>query len=229
MSEQDRPNVVFVFGDQWRAQATGYAGDPTVRTPHLDALATASVNFTTAVSNCPVCSPYRACLMNGRYPLRHGVFLNDVPLGHDVPSIADAFKGAGYDTAYVGKWHLDGHGRLAFIPPERRQGFDFWRVMECTHQYNESYYYADRDERLLWEGYDAAAQTRCAREYARRHDPAKPFFLALSWGPPHNPYQTAPQRFRDLYRPEHIVLRPNVPEEQANRAREDLAGYYAHC
>ncbi|MBT6145866.1 MAG: sulfatase-like hydrolase/transferase, partial [Gemmatimonadetes bacterium] len=52
-----RPNVVLVFGDQWRAQATGYAGDPNVHTPHLDRLASQSVNMTHAVSGCPVCSP----------------------------------------------------------------------------------------------------------------------------------------------------------------------------
>ena len=192
------PNVVFVFADQWRAQAAGYAGDRNVRTPNLDRLATESIHFTTAVSNCPVCSPYRACLMNGQYPLTHGVFVNDVHLGHDVPSIADAYKGAGYDTAYIGKWHVDGRGRLAFIPPEGRQGFDFWRAMECTHQYNESYYYGDGETTLKWDGYDAEAQTRCAAQYVRGHDRARPFFLVLSWGPPHNPYQTAPELFRAL-------------------------------
>ncbi len=223
------PNMVFVFADQWRAQATGYAGDRNVQTPNLDALAAQSVNFSTAVANCPVCSPYRASLMTGQYPLTHGVFVNDVHLGHDVPSIADAYKGAGYDTAYIGKWHLDGRGRLAFIPPGDRQGFDFWRAMECTHQYNESFYYADTDAMLRWDGYDAEAQTRCAAQYVREHDRAKPFFLVLSWGPPHNPYQTAPKRFRALYEPDAITLRPNVPESDAAKAREDLAGYYAHC
>jgi arylsulfatase A-like enzyme len=225
----DRPNVIIVFGDQWRAQATGYASDPNVQTPHLDRLAAESVRFTTAVANCPVCSPWRASLLTGRYPLTHGVFLNDVPLRHDGPSIADAFKAGGYDTAYVGKWHVDGQGRLSFIPPERRQGFDFWRVMECTHQYNESFYYADSPEKRLWPGYDAEAQTACAADYIRDHDASRPFLLTLSWGPPHNPYQTAPERFRAMYDPATLTLRPNVPPGAEAKAREDLAGYYAHC
>ena len=83
-------------------------------------------------------------------------------------SIADAFTRAGYDTAYIGKWHLDGHGRSSYIPPERRQGFDYWKVLECTHDYNRSYYYAGIDsEKKMWEGYDAQAQTRDAQAYIR--------------------------------------------------------------
>ena len=224
-----RPNVVFVFADQWRRQATGFAGDPNVRTPHIDALARESVCLTTALAGCPVCSPYRASLMTGRYPLTHGVFLNDVCLSADAVSMAQAFKGAGYRTAYIGKWHLDGHGRSSVIPRERRQGFERWKVLECTHDYNHSAYYADSPEKLLWDGYDAAAQTREAARTIRGHDAAEPFLLVLSWGPPHNPYQSAPEQFRRLYRPEDIALRPNVPEAAAEQARTDLAGYYAHC
>ncbi|MFO7899743.1 MAG: sulfatase [Planctomycetota bacterium] len=229
MARADRPNVVFVFADQWRAQAAGYAGDPNVRTPNLDRLSRESVRFTTAVANCPVCSPYRASLITGQYPLTHGVFLNDVHLAHRVPSIADAFKAAGCDTAYVGKWHLDGRGRYAFVPPQDRQGFDFWRGMECTHRYNESPYYADTAEMQTWDGYDAEAQTRCLQDYITSHSRERPFFAVLSWGPPHSPYGTAPRRFREMYDADEIQLRPDVPESAADKARRDLAGYYAHC
>jgi arylsulfatase A-like enzyme len=229
MSEANRPNVLFVFGDQWRAQATGYAGDPNVRTPHLDRFAAESLNFTHAVSNCPVCSPWRATLMTGQYPLTHGVFVNDVPVSSDPVYLAECFRDAGYDTAYIGKWHIDGHGRSAYIPPERRKGFETWRVRECTHDYNQSFYYGEGPEKLWWEGYDAEAQTRAAQAYIEGHDPARPFLLMLSWGPPHDPYETAPEAFRALYDPETLELRPNVPEELAAEAREWLAGYYAHC
>jgi arylsulfatase A-like enzyme len=225
----DRPNVLFVFADQWRAQATGYAGDPNVRTPNLDALAAGSVNFTHALAGCPVCSPYRASLLTGQYPLTHGVFVNDVPLAPGAGRLAPCFAQAGYDTAYIGKWHLDAHGRSAFIPPERRQGFRYWKVLECTHRYNESAYYAgDSPEKRFWQGYDALAQTRDAIEYLRR--PAdRPFLLLLSWGPPHDPYGTAPEEFGALYSPDRVRLPPNVPPSVADRARRDLAGYYAHC
>ncbi len=227
-SEARGPNVVFLLVDQWRAQAVGYAGNPDVKTPNLDRLAEQSINFTNAVSNCPVCSPYRGSLLTGRYPLSHGVFLNDVCLGDDGVSLGEAFGQAGYATGYIGKWHLDGHGRSRFVPPARRQGFQYWRAAECTHNYNRSHFHGDEDIKQFWEGYDAFAQTEDAVRYVREHR-ADPFMLVVSWGPPHAPYHTAPKRFRDLYRPDDIRLRPNVPQELAAKARRDLAGYYAHC
>ena len=87
-----KPNVVFVFADQMRAQATVYAGDPNAHTPALDRLATQSVNVTHAVSGHPVCCPYRASLLTGQYPLAHGVYVNDVPLADDVTSVAECYR-----------------------------------------------------------------------------------------------------------------------------------------
>ncbi len=227
-------NVIFVFADQWRAQATGYAGDPNVRTPNLDRLAAESVNAVNAVSGCPVCTPYRASLLTGQYPLTHGAFVNDVHLGEGAVSLAQAFARGGYDTAYIGKWHVDGRGRRSYIPPERRQGFDYWKVLECTHDYNASPYYAgDSDEPLVWDGYDAVAQTRDAQAYIRGRgrggEGEKPFLLVLSWGPPHAPLHSAPERHRAMYDPAAIELPPNVPAAMTDEAKAWLAGYYAHC
>jgi arylsulfatase A-like enzyme len=245
-SSRRRPNVVYVFADQWRASAMGYAGDPNVKTPHLDALAGEGVNFRNTVSCCPVCSPARASMITGEYPLTHGVFVNDVHLQHKRPTIADCFHAAGYQTGYIGKWHLDGHGRSIYIPPERRDGFGFWQVLECTHNYNHSEYYDNNDSEIkLWEGYDAFDQTLHAIRYIRENR-SHPFLLFLSWGPPHAPYLTAPQQFRDLYDPNALVLPPNVPSDTADfmpvskwaegstlapvdRTRHVMAGYYAHC
>lgn len=225
-----KPNVVFVFADQMRAQATGYANDPNVKTPYLDRLSQQSVNFCNAVSGCPVCSPYRASLLTGQRPLTHGVFTNDVHLNDDIVSIADVYKEAGYDTAYIGKWHLDGRGRNNFISRQSRHGFDFWKVLECTHHYNDSYYYfGDETVKVKWEGYDAIAQTHSAKEYLKQHDKNKPFMLFMSWGPPHEPYDTAPAEFRNLYKPEDIKLRDNVPEHFLEQERKFLTRYFGHA
>jgi arylsulfatase A-like enzyme len=225
-----RPNVIVVLADQWRSSAFGFAGDPNVKTPHLDQLARESVNCANTVSGMPVCCPARASFMTGQRPLTHGIFLNDVPLATDAATIAKSFKAAGYDTGYIGKWHLNGHGRLAFIPRERRQGFDYWKALECTHDYNNSFYYADGPERLEWKGYDARAETRDAENYLQDHAKSeKPFFLFLAWGPPHDPYQTAPEEYRALYSPDKFILPPNVPTNMAAQTRQMMAGYYAHC
>lgn len=230
-AEPLRPNILFVIPDQWRAQAFGFAGDPNVRTPHLDRFERECVNFTQAVAGMPVCSPTRASLLTGQRPHTHGVFINDVPLSTNAVTLPKVLKAAGYDTGCIGKWHVDGHGsRSAFIPRERRQGFDYWKVLECTHAYNNSPYYADGSEKLKWEGYDALAQTRDAQAFLRsRTNSARPFLLWLAWGPPHNPYETAPPKYRAMYSPENIQLHPNVPETARVKARQELAGYYAHC
>jgi arylsulfatase A-like enzyme len=185
-AEAARPNILFVIADQWRAQAFGFAGDPNVRTPHLDRFERQCVNFIQAVAGMPVCSPTRASLLTGQRPQTHGVFLNDVPLSTNAVTSAKELKRAGYETGCIGKWHIDGHGnRSAFIPRDRRQGFDYWKVLECTHAYNNSPYYADGPEKLLWDGYDATAQTRDAQAYLRdRAKSGRPFLLWLAWGPP---------------------------------------------
>jgi arylsulfatase A-like enzyme len=224
------PNVVFVLADQWRRQSTGYGGNRDVLTSNLDKLAAGSVNLSNAVSGCPVCCPYRASLLTGQHPLTHGVFLNDLCLAPKGVTLAEAYAKSGYDTAYIGKWHLDGHGRASYIPKERRYGFDYWKVLECTHNYNRSFYYAaDSKTRLTWPGYDARAQTDDARDYIRKHaSGAKPFILVLSFGPPHNPYQTAPEKYRNLYKDKKLKLRDNVPPAAKGRTAKELAGYYGH-
>lgn len=225
-----RPNIVFVFADEWRAQAFGHAGDPNVKTPHIDRLAAESLRVTHAISGCPVCTPYRGSLLTGRYPLSHGLFVNDVHLPDSERCMAEIFGEAGYATAYIGKWHVDGHGRSSFIPPERRQGFQYWKALECTHAYNKSRYFADDSpDPREWEGYDAIAQTRDAIGWIKARDTSKPFLLVLSWGPPHDPYETAPEKYRAMYDPAAVKLRPNVPAESDAAARRMLAGYYAHC
>ena len=229
-AENPRFNILFIYADQWRACSTGYGGDPNAKTPNLDRLESQSVDFTHAVSNCPVCSPFRASLMTGQRPITHGIFLNDAHLSDNAVTLGKVLSAAGYDTGMIGKWHINGRGRLSFIPAENHQGFAYWKVCECTHDYNHSVYFDDTNVKRLWPGYDAFAQADDAKRYLRDHaKTGKPFALFLAWGPPHNPYETAPAKFKEMFQPAGIQLRPNVPDASAAKARKELAGYYAHC
>ena len=226
-----RPNVVLLLADQWRGSATGYAGDPNAHTPNLDALVRQSVAFRNAVSVCPVCTPYRAALLTGRYPTTTGMFLNDLYLPPSEVCLSEVLTREGYATAYIGKWHLDGHGRDSFIPPERRHGWHYWKAAECDHNYLRSHYYAGASaEKRYWRGYDAYAQTDDAECYLRsRAGDEAPFALMVSFGPPHFPHFPEPPSLEGRRQPGSILLPPNVPEAMRPVAAREAAGYYAHC
>lgn len=245
-----KPNIVFIMADEWRAQALNYSHDVNAHTPTLDRLAQESVNFTDAISGLPVCSPFRASLMTGQYPLTNGVFINDVPLEPKGVTLGEAFSRAGYRTGYIGKWHLYGspaghhERRQSYIPRDKRFGFEYWKVGECSHDYNHSLYYDNDDPNpKYWPGYDAFAQTNDACHFIANEIKARqPFFLALSLGPPHfsidsavgstnDAYQTykdAPEQYQALYRTRELQLRANVPTRFRKVAKENLKGYYAH-
>lgn len=230
-----RPNVLIVFGDQHRAGMTGAEGDRQAITPHIDRLAAQGVLLTHCIVNAPVCCPSRGTMWTGTYPTTHRVIANDLPIRTDLPSLATVARDAGYRTGYIGKWHLDGVSRRKFTPPgPRRLGFDDWAAYNCSHAYFNCKYYRDTDELIRVDGYEPTVQTDLAIEFIEKTDQDdRPFLLALSWGPPHDPYPQVPQRFRDMFDPESIVLRPNVKLDADNPLAHQLdprrttADYYA--
>lgn len=229
-----KPNILFVIVDEWRAQAFGALGDRNAHTPALDRFRRQSLSFDNAVAALPVCSQSRASFLTGQYPLTNGVYLTDVPLRPRGVTLAEALANDGYQTGFIGKWHLYGSpkGRYErrgdFIPREFRFGFEYWKANECTHNYVKSRYYEGDDPTVrYWPGYDAFAQTEDAIGYIDRASRSeKPFFLILSLGPPHFPY-TAPEKYNAMYRDRALHFRPNVPEALRTKAAEEMRGYYA--
>ena len=205
-----KPNIIFIFADQMRAHALGCYGNTNLPTPQFDAMAASGMVMENAISTWPVCSPQRAMLLTGLHPMKNGVVSNDVGIKDGIPSIATACKNQGYDTGYIGKWHIEWH-REAFIPKERRLDFDYWAVNNCTHKYTDHYYCTDTPEKIHFKGYDADIQTDLAIDYIKTQQD-KPFCLVLSWGPPHGPYNDVPQKYKDRIDPEKISLRNNVAE-----------------
>lgn len=217
------PNILLVLVDQMRHHAMEPAGTPQIHTPNLAAMAAQGVMFSQAVSNIPVCTPARACLLTGLYPLSHSVLTNNSKLPHDVPSMGTILRQQGYDTAYIGKWHLAGEafigqteqnqGQNGFIPPgPDRHGFDFWAVHHCSHSYWNAYYFRDTPNPIAIQGWEPDTQTDIALDYLRQHaasNTSKPFAMVVAWGTPHTPF-TAPEAYKALYDPAKLILRPNV-------------------
>ena len=205
-----QPNIVYIFADQMRAHALGCYGNKIVPTPNFDAMAAAGTVFDNAISTWPVCSPYRAMLLTGRYPMANGTVSNDAGMHDGLPTIAKVAKAQGYTTGYIGKWHLEWN-REPFVPKERRQGSDYWAVNNCTHQYMDHFYCTDTPEKIRFKGYEPLVQTDLAVNYIKKNKD-KPFCLFMSWGPPHNPYSLVPNKYKQRILIDKIELRENVSE-----------------
>ncbi len=240
------PNVLRLFCDQLRYHALSCSGDPNIRTPNLDRLAAEGARFTTAVTNCPVCTPARAGVMTGMHCSATGVrFLGDL-LPTDQRTVAHAFRSAGYRTSYVGKWHLasvqgahgTNEGEDYWVHPLLRGGFEDWFGFEISnHFYVTRYSTGDR----IWppnvlEGYQTDVLTDLSLEYLARTAEGleQPWFHVLSVEAPHHGRDDkgevrhpAPPSYEAQFRPDDLVLRANVPEETEQKARAMLAQYYA--
>ena len=133
-----KPNVLWVFGDQHRAQANSYRGDSNVLTPNIDNMAREGMNFDCAVSGSPWCTPFRGALFTSLYPNQNGVTATPSALSPSIPTIVTPFKKNGYHTAYIGKWHLDGSNTTEhYVPKERRGNFDYWMGYENNNNQHD--------------------------------------------------------------------------------------------
>lgn len=180
-----RKNVIFVMTDQWRYHAQGFAKQDPVQTPFLDQFAAGSFTFHNAIASSPVCCPNRACWMTGRFHQGHGVEKNEHTAIRPEQILVGNFKREGYSTAYIGKWHLSGkHPRAQPVPEAERKDFDYWyRVNNHTHfllEYEENGTMVSRGK-----GWQPAHEVDKAIEFMKQPR-ENPFFLVLSFGPPHN-------------------------------------------
>ncbi|MEC0228498.1 sulfatase family protein [Paenibacillus alba] len=228
-----KPNIIYIFADQWRKQAAGFMGEDPVMTPHIDRFAEESLVFNHALSCTPLCSPHRAALMTGKYPQSTGVYTNckigaDVMLSPDEVCIGDTLKSAGYETGYIGKWHLDlpeqnlspepvsgARDWDAYTPPgAKRHGFDFWYSYGAYDHHMEPHYWKDTPDMIEVKQWSLEHETDVALDYIRsKGNGSEPFALFVSWNPPHSPFELVPEKYKQLYTGRELKLRPNVRAE----------------
>ncbi|HOV75924.1 MAG TPA: sulfatase [Candidatus Hydrogenedentes bacterium] len=232
MPSRVRPNVVFLFSDEHRWQSMSCSEMPELRTPNMVRLAAEGTMFTHCISNLPVCSPYRGMLMTGRWPHQQGVTDNGIPLDPNHLTAGKAFKAAGYRTGYIGKWHLGGVRAEPF-------GFDeslIW-TEDNTH-WDKARYHPREGDPIRPKGYNAQLMTDQAIDFIGVKD-ERPFFLMVSWNPPHSDFLDAPEEKKAMYPQGSLPWRANVPESVRRGEMKDNAiwnkstwpyyqGYHAH-
>jgi arylsulfatase A-like enzyme len=217
------PNLVFIIADQLRYQSCGFAGDSRARTPQLDALAKQGVVFRNAVSGHPVCAAFRASLFTGQYTTSTGMVINELRLNTNHVFLAQVLTRHGYDTAYIGKWHLWANElgnhydpKNSFVPPgPYRFGFDgYWAAYNFHHEYFKGYYHTDSPKKIPVEGYEPDFQTDLAISRIQHYSKTgKPFALFLSIGTPHDPWtrDNVPAKYYAMFADEGQAPRFTLP------------------
>ena len=250
-----RPNLIFIMPDQFRQQCINFMDDSDpVITPNLDKLCGESMVLENALSNYPMCSPYRGMLFTGKYPYSTGIIANcnsrrnayGVYLKKTERCFSDILSENGYDLGYIGKWHLDptdptqedftegyrdGVMWDTYTLPSRRHGFNFWYSYGACDRHLTPHYWvnnAELHEKTIINEWSVKHETNVAVRYIKNEsgerDERKPFALVMAYNPPHPPYNEVPQKYKDMYEGKGNLL---TRENATNHANEHVKNYFA--
>ena len=206
-------NVIFVLVDDLRYDALGYMGHPWIETPNLDALAKSGVQMRNAFVTTALCSPSRASILTGQYAHRHRVVDNINPAAPGTVFFPQYLQQAGYDTAFIGKWHMGG----ASDAPQ--PGFDRWVSFRGQGTYLPSQNGLNVDGKAVPQrGYITDELTDYALDWLKQRRADRPFFLYLSHKAVHSDFTPA-DRHKGRYRD-----KPFTPPKTMAETPENLAG-----
>lgn len=190
-AENNRPNIVLILCDDHRYDAMGFMGHLFIETPHMDRLAAEGVHFENAFVTTSLCSPSRASILTGLYAHRHGVIDNYNPVSEDLVFFPQLLQESGYETAFIGKWHMGGN----MDHPQR--GFDHWLSFKGQGVYwtdpskssvksryvpqaSRDGYNSNGIKRINQEGYITDELSQFTLDWLDQRESEKPFFLYVS-------------------------------------------------
>lgn len=187
-----KPNIIFYFSDQQRWDTLN-----STLMPNVWELGEEGTLFENSFTCQPVCGPARACLQTGQYATENRCYWNGIPLPDNTKTMADYFNESGYDTAYIGKWHLASdrypgiglHCEKTAVPVNKQGGYKYWRaadVLEFTSHGYDGYVFDEAGNRFDFTGYRADCINDFAVEYVNNHNGEKPFFMFVSQLEPHH-------------------------------------------
>jgi len=224
----EKPNIVYLFSDTHRWGALPYAQTPAIQTPYMQQMLSQGVSMDRCYSTLPICTPYRAILMTGRWPWQQGLIANHMSLAQRVDMPGDSqygtmgwtFVHAGYQTAYFGKWHIGGSDARPF-------GWQRSIIWAGTNDHDgPNTYKIDGGSKITWNGIsNSTATTQQALDWLENDaDQSKPFFLMISVNPPHGGMLDAREDMKALY-PDETAL-PYHPNDEL-QSWNNHQGYHA--
>lgn len=180
-----RPNILFILCDDLRWDHLGCAGHPTLKTPNIDRLAHEGVHFRNMFCTTSLCSPSRASILSGLYAHTHGVQNNFTEFPNELPSFPKRLHDTGYETAYIGKWHMGEDN------DEKRPGFDYWVSHKGQGKYFDTEFNVDGERKVI-PGYYTHIVTQLASDWLKKPR-EKPWCLMLGHKAPHSFYTPEPK------------------------------------
>jgi len=219
----DRPNVIFILTDDQRYDELGFM-NPVIDTPNMDRLAAEGVHFANAFVTTSLCSPSRASILTGQYMHNHGVVDNNKPPRDDAVFFPQYLQDAGYETAYVGKWHMGESASSKVRMGEPQPGFDHWVSFGGQGEYypvirnGEVNQININGQQVDQQGYITDELTDYAMDWLNSRDSDEPFFMYLSHKAVHANFAPA-ERHEEQYSDREIP----VPDSQAD-SEENYAG-----
>ena len=179
---QKRPNVLFILTDDQRWDAMSLAGNPHLKTPNIDRLGREGVYFKYTFCTTSLCSPSRASILSGLYAHSHGVVNNFTEYPAQLQSFPMALHKDGYETAYIGKWHMGEQN------DEPRHGFDWFVTHKGQGKYWDTEFSFNGARREVKKGYYTTVLTDMAEEWLKGRTGDKPWMLMLGHKAPHSFY-----------------------------------------
>jgi len=211
------PNFLFLLTDDQSYATLSLTGNPFMKTPNIDRLGREGVLFTNTFVTMSLCAPSRACNLTGLYPHRNGIYNNQMRWNQQQPTVMTALHGAGYRTAHIGKWHMDGDDRL-------QPGYDYWAAQIGQGQYVDP----RKNINGQWvdlKGYDTELITEQAIHFIRSNQPGQPFACWMGYKACHGPFTPAPgyeNAFADVeFKPpaSYFIDDPGKPQRVRGKGR----------
>jgi len=210
-AQSSKPNIIFILIDDMRFDSMSCMNHPFLKTSNIDRIANGGVLFNHAYVTTSLCSPSRASILSGQYAHRHGVLDNSTLLPEGTPIFPIELQKGGYETAFVGKWHMGGESDAP------RPGFDRWVSFKGQGVYNNPVFNID-GQQTPRQGYITELLTDYAEEFIKK-DRSKPFFLYLSHKAVHADFYPI-ERYKDAFagvKIEHPASMANTEENYAGK------------